>query len=201
LFIKETTCFLKTVFSIFHFQAAAIPLFLQRKDIAAEAVTGSGKTLAFLIPILEILTKLDTSLKPQQIGALIISPTRELASQISQVLDEFLQQIPSVSRQLFIGGTNITSDIEKFNTEGGNVIVGTPGRIEDLLLGKTISNQGKNQFAQAMKSLVSTLKCILIFLKFCLFDISQGLRVVTLVHFQENYFLENAIEDPFLIEY
>ena len=63
-------------------QAAAIPLFLQRKDVAAEAVTGSGKTLAFLIPVLETLAKLPTSLKKHEIGTLIITPTRELASQI-----------------------------------------------------------------------------------------------------------------------
>ena len=54
------------------FQSAAIPLFLDRKDVAVEAVTGSGKTLAFLIPILEILSKLESPLKPNQIGAVII---------------------------------------------------------------------------------------------------------------------------------
>merc|ERR1719266_72851 len=72
-------------------QASVIPLFLQRKDVAAEAVTGSGKTLAFLIPILETLYKLQTPLKKHEIGALIVSPTRELASQISEVLEEFLK--------------------------------------------------------------------------------------------------------------
>ncbi len=134
-------------------QATAIPLFLQRKDIAAEAVTGSGKTLAFLIPILEILLKLSTPLKPQNIGALIISPTRELATQISEVLQHFLDRVPTLSQQLFIGGNNIAADIAKFEKEGGNIIIGTPGRIEDLLMGKTLLEK-RNLFAQAMKSLV-----------------------------------------------
>ena len=70
-------------FLSFFLQSTTIPLFLDRKDVAAEAVAGSGKTLAFLLPILEILTHLEEPLKYNQIGALILSPTRELASQIS----------------------------------------------------------------------------------------------------------------------
>ena len=136
-------------------QSATIPLFLDRKDVAAEAVTGSGKTLAFLLPVLEILTHLEAgALKPGQIGALILSPTRELASQISQVLSIFLEKIPSLKQQLFIGGTKINEDIDKFKQEGGNIIIGTPGRIEDLLMGKTDS-LNKNVFVQSVKTLVS----------------------------------------------
>ena len=136
-------------------QSATIPLFLDRKDVAAEAVTGSGKTLAFLLPVLEILTHLEAgALKPSQIGALILSPTRELASQISQVLSIFLEKIPSLKQQLFIGGTKINEDIDKFKQEGGNIIIGTPGRIEDLLMGKTDS-LNKNVFVQSVKTLVS----------------------------------------------
>jgi len=133
-------------------QSTTIPLFLARKDVAAEAVTGSGKTLAFLLPILEILTHLEEPLKQNQIGALILSPTRELASQISQVLSKFLEKIPSLKQQLFIGGTKFNEDIEKFKNEGGNIIIGTPGRIEDLLMGKT-DTANKNVFVQSVKSL------------------------------------------------
>ena len=81
-------------------QSSTIPLFLNRKDVAVEAVTGSGKTLAFLIPILEILSKLESPLKINQIGALIISPTRELAQQIHEVLANFLTRIPRDSLSL-----------------------------------------------------------------------------------------------------
>lgn len=57
-------------------QASAIPLFMGHKDVVVEAVTGSGKTLAFVIPILEKLLRRETELKKNEVGALVISPTR-----------------------------------------------------------------------------------------------------------------------------
>lgn len=64
-------------------QAATIPLFMQNKDVVVEAVTGSGKTLAFVIPILEKLIRRERRLGPNQIGALIISPTRSALATLS----------------------------------------------------------------------------------------------------------------------
>ena len=135
-------------------QAATIPLFFQRKDVAAEAVTGSGKTLAFLIPVLETLYRLASPLTKHQIGALIVSPTRELAAQISEVLAEFLQDSDgSLTSQLFIGGNKVEKDIERFEEHGGNIVIGTPGRLEDLLLGKSVGiTQGLNKFVSGLKS-------------------------------------------------
>ena len=64
-----------------------IPIFVnQHKDVVVEAITGSGKTLAFVIPIIEIIQKKSGSLKKHDIAALIISPTRELAQQIFDVI-------------------------------------------------------------------------------------------------------------------
>jgi ATP-dependent RNA helicase DDX55/SPB4 len=57
-------------------QASTIPLFLRHKDPVVEALTGSGKTLAFVIPILEILIRREHRLRKNEIGALIITPTR-----------------------------------------------------------------------------------------------------------------------------
>lgn len=57
-------------------QASTIPLFMKHKDVVVEAVTGSGKTLAFVIPILERLISRETKLRKNEVGALIISPTR-----------------------------------------------------------------------------------------------------------------------------
>ena len=57
-------------------QASTIPLFMKHKDVVVEAVTGSGKTLAFVIPTLERLIRRETRLKRDEVGALIISPTR-----------------------------------------------------------------------------------------------------------------------------
>jgi len=57
-------------------QASTIPLFMQNKDVVVEAVTGSGKTLAFVIPVLERIIRRERKFKRNEIGALIISPTR-----------------------------------------------------------------------------------------------------------------------------
>ncbi|KAI9714964.1 MAG: ATP-dependent rRNA helicase spb4 [Candelaria pacifica] len=67
-------------------QASTIPLFMTHKDVVVEAVTGSGKTLAFLIPVIERLLRLDDPIKKHHVGAIIVSPTRELATQIHTVL-------------------------------------------------------------------------------------------------------------------
>lgn len=68
-------------------QAAVIPLILTCKDVVAEAVTGSGKTLAFVIPMLEMMIKKekDSPLRKDFVYGVIISPTRELATQIQKV--------------------------------------------------------------------------------------------------------------------
>ena len=99
-------------------QAACIPLFMKNKDVAAEAITGSGKTLAFLIPILEMLEKKKTISK-HEIGAVIITPTRELASQIFEVLSQFLKNIPELSSALVTGGQNQDKMIEMLKKNGG----------------------------------------------------------------------------------
>lgn len=57
-------------------QAATIPLFLKNKDVCVEAVTGSGKTLAFVIPVIEMILRREREVKPNQIGAIILTPTR-----------------------------------------------------------------------------------------------------------------------------
>ncbi|CAM4643580.1 unnamed protein product [Lepidochelys olivacea] len=113
-------------------QSATIPLFMNNKDVAAEAVTGSGKTLAFVIPILEILLRREEKLKKMQVGAIVITPTRELAVQIDEVLLHFTKHFPQFSQILLMGGRNPIEDIEKFKEHGGNIIIATPGRLEDL---------------------------------------------------------------------
>lgn len=65
-------------------QASTIPLFMKHKDVVVEAVTGSGKTLAFVIPILERLVRREQKLRKNEIGALIISPTRYVSGQLYQ---------------------------------------------------------------------------------------------------------------------
>ncbi|XP_056289066.1 ATP-dependent RNA helicase DDX55 [Pseudoliparis swirei] len=113
-------------------QSACIPLFMSNKDVAAEAVTGSGKTLAFVIPIIELLLRREDKLKKMQVGALVITPTRELALQISEVMALFLQKFPQFTQILLIGGTNPMDDVEKFKDKGAHVVIATPGRLEDM---------------------------------------------------------------------
>ena len=98
-------------------QSACIPLLLKHKDVAAEAVTGSGKTLAFVIPVVEILQNREYKLKKNEIGALIVSPTRELASQIEEVIQHFLKNVKGLTCRLLIGGKS--SDLEAFQERGG----------------------------------------------------------------------------------
>ncbi|XP_046329465.2 ATP-dependent RNA helicase DDX55-like [Haliotis rufescens] len=130
-------------------QAACIPQFLRNKDVAVEAVTGSGKTLAFLLPLLEILKKRETPLKKNEVGAVILTPTRELAIQIDEVLSHFLRYFSDFSSVLFIGGANVGGNIDKFLTHGGNIVIATPGRMEDMFQRK----QGAFNLAASVKAL------------------------------------------------
>ena len=125
-------------------QSACIPLFMAHKDVVAEAVTGSGKTLAFLVPLLEILLRRETPLGKRGVGAIVVSPTRELATQTYDVLNEFREEIQSFSTLLTIGGCDPTVDLEKFREQGGNVLVATPGRLEDMLKRSSRGDCGVN---------------------------------------------------------
>ena len=66
------------------------PTFRKCRSFSLQAVTGSGKTLAFLIPVIERLLRLDEPIRKHHVGAIIISPTRELATQIHAVLQSIL---------------------------------------------------------------------------------------------------------------
>ncbi|KAF9110220.1 ATP-dependent rRNA helicase spb4 [Mortierella sp. AM989] len=115
-------------------QSGAIPLFMKNKDVVVEAVTGSGKTLSFLIPILEKIHRRSRKLSPIEVGAIVISPTRELATQIAKVLTEFEPFFQNIKHQLLIGGeTSLEEDIVTFQEVHPDILIGTPGRLEDIL--------------------------------------------------------------------
>lgn len=106
-------------------QQVAIPLALQGRDILGAAKTGSGKTLSFLIPVLDNLyrkrwTELDG------LGALILSPTRELAIQIFEVLRK-IGRYHTFSAGLVIGGKSLQEEQERLGRM--NILVCTPGRM------------------------------------------------------------------------
>ncbi|KAH9931522.1 DEAD-domain-containing protein [Fomitopsis serialis] len=106
-------------------QAKSLPVSLKGKDVLGAARTGSGKTLAFLIPVLEMLYRRKWG--PQDgLGALIISPTRELAVQIFDVLRS-IGGYHSFSAGLVIGGKNLKDERERLSRM--NILVATPGRL------------------------------------------------------------------------
>ncbi|KAL6715343.1 ATP-dependent rRNA helicase spb4 [Lecanora helva] len=72
-------------------QAATIPLFSGNKDVVVEAVTGSGKTLAYVLPTVSKILRLEERTKKHHVASIIVSPTRELASQICRVVENLLE--------------------------------------------------------------------------------------------------------------
>ncbi|KAK0205422.1 P-loop containing nucleoside triphosphate hydrolase protein [Desarmillaria ectypa] len=106
-------------------QARSIPVSLKGKDVLGAARTGSGKTLAFLIPVLEILYRRKWG-PSDGLGALIISPTRELAVQIFDVLRS-IGGYHSFSAGLVIGGKNLKDERDRLSRM--NILVATPGRL------------------------------------------------------------------------
>lgn len=85
-------------------QEATIPLFCGNKDVSVDACTGSGKTLAFVVPIIEKLRRISKPLKRHQVGAIVISPTRELSQQIFDVAEYFIGTLEWASLALLVGG-------------------------------------------------------------------------------------------------
>jgi len=112
--------------SLTDIQSKAIPLGLKGRDILGAAKTGSGKTLAFLVPMLENLYRQKWS-ELDGLGALIISPTHELAIQIFQVLRK-IGTHHNISAGLVVGGqTKVSEERERISRM--NILICTPGRI------------------------------------------------------------------------
>lgn len=124
-------------------QLKSLPISLSKTDILGAARTGSGKTLAFLIPILEILYR--SKWGPSDgLGALVLSPTRELALQIFSVLRS-IGSHHTFSAGLIIGGKGGSNDVEHeaARLSRMNIIIATPGRLLqhlDQTIGFDVSN-------------------------------------------------------------
>ncbi|XP_061351225.1 DEAD-box ATP-dependent RNA helicase 18 [Gastrolobium bilobum] len=114
-------------------QAATIPLLCSFKDVSVDAATGSGKTLAFVVPLVEILRRSCSHPKPHQVLGIIISPTRELSSQIYHVAQPFISTLVNVKSILLVGGAEVKADMKKIEEEGANILIGTPGRLFDIM--------------------------------------------------------------------
>ena len=110
-------------------QEKAIPVILDRKDILASAQTGTGKTAGFTLPILELLSERPAT-KRRVIRSLILTPTRELAAQIKQNVDEYSHFVDIKSTVIF-GGVNANPQIKTLRS-GVDILIATPGRLLDL---------------------------------------------------------------------
>jgi len=107
-------------------QAEVLPFLLDGRDVIGQARTGSGKTLAFALPLIEVI---DPKLKSVQ--ALILTPTRELAVQVANVVNE-LGAARGVKTLMISGGRAFGPQRDELR-RGVHVVVGTPGRVLDLL--------------------------------------------------------------------
>ena len=112
-------------------QDQSISHILEGKDILGIAKTGSGKTAAFALPVLDLFSRRPLELKPNHIRSLILSPTRELASQIESNLKAYGEDL-NLSSKVAFGGVGKQPQIDALNL-GLDLLVATPGRLLDLI--------------------------------------------------------------------
>ncbi|KAF7459179.1 DEAD-box ATP-dependent RNA helicase 18 [Cryptosporidium felis] len=139
-------------------QEVTIPELLSHKDVAVEACTGSGKTLSYLLPVVEILLKskvLSKGISDFNIGSLVLTPTRELSAQVSQILQQYLAVVnihtekgglecPVLRALVCIGGDNVNKTLQYIRSYDATndlpfpgsfayfILIGTPGRVFHL---------------------------------------------------------------------
>lgn len=124
------------IYEPFSIQTKAIPLALENKDIIGQSQTGSGKTLAYLLPLFE---KIKSGMKEMQV--IILAPTHELVIQINKQIELLSKNSELlVTSTVIIGGVNIQRQKEKLKQKP-NIIVGSTGRILELIKMKKINCQ------------------------------------------------------------
>ena len=112
-------------------QEQSIPVALEGKDILGSAQTGTGKTAAFSIPLIQKLMREEIT------TALVLTPTRELAKQVLNVIDGLLFGQNAINTACLIGGEQITKQLKQLKRRP-RIVVGTPGRINDHLERKSL---------------------------------------------------------------
>ncbi len=114
-------------------QAQAIPAILEKRDLLGCAQTGTGKTAAFTIPILQLMFEQlqQNRDQPRKIKTLILTPTRELAAQISESMTAYGRYLPFKNVVIF-GGVSQYQQVQAIRN-GVDIVIATPGRLLDLL--------------------------------------------------------------------
>ena len=113
-------------------QAEMIPYVLEGRDVLGQAQTGTGKTAAFALPI---LSKIDLKLKTPQV--LVLAPTRELAIQVAEAFQKYASKMKGFHVLPIYGGQDARGQIRQLE-RGVHVVVGTPGRVMDLIRRKSL---------------------------------------------------------------
>uniref|UniRef100_UPI003D81C06A DEAD/DEAH box helicase n=1 Tax=Trichloromonas sp. TaxID=3069249 RepID=UPI003D81C06A len=117
-------------------QTRAIPVIFEGADLLAGAQTGTGKTAAFALPIVQMLSAKTPTQKRRRPRALVLVPTRELAAQVSEQMQNYGRRL-SLRSTMIYGGVNIQAQIERLY-RGIDIVVATPGRLLDHAQRNTI---------------------------------------------------------------
>lgn len=157
-------------------QSAAIPAAINdRMNIYAAAPTGSGKTLAFAIPIVDqIIKEMDeSSNNDPKLRSIILTPTRELAVQIKQHIDNICKFSSMIKVALIVGGLAIQKQERILSRQKPQIIVATPGRLWEMLNSNTVPYLNRKSLITDLRSLV----------------IDEADRMIEKSHFQELGFI------------
>ena len=129
--------------------------FAPGSDVIAQAQSGTGKTATFSISVLQ---KLDPNVKACQ--ALILAPTRELAQQIQKVVVA-IGDFMSIDCHACIGGTSVRDDMQALQA-GPQVVVGTPGRVQDMIQRRVLKTDSMKMFVldEADEMLSVSIECL-----------------------------------------
>ena len=110
-------------------QTQAIPVILNGQDILAGAQTGTGKTAGFTLPMLQRLSQTQNNKTRRPVRALVLTPTRELAAQVGDSVNNYSRHL-SLKSTIIFGGVSINPQIDKLR-KGVDILVATPGRLLD----------------------------------------------------------------------
>lgn len=113
-------------------QAEMIPYVMEGRDVLGQAQTGTGKTAAFALPI---LSRIDLKIKTPQV--LVLAPTRELAIQVAEAFQKYATKMKGFHVLPIYGGQDARGQIRQLD-RGVHVVVGTPGRVMDLIRRKSL---------------------------------------------------------------
>ncbi len=138
---NTSLCFIETFSFLFLVQQECIPQAVLGMDVICQAKSGMGKTVVFVLATLQQLKPVEG-----QVDTLVLCHTRELAYQICQEFLRFSKYLSDVKVKVFFGGIPIAQHRKLLETEMPNVVVGTPGRVLQLLQEKKLKLENLKRF-------------------------------------------------------